>query len=188
MFTITWGSDYAGYINQAKSIFDGNLSQYIEDRFYLIGLSENQKDPVYTPFGFPLLILSTFFLHNWNLLILKVVTPISLLAIFVLSLKIFKRKKYTSLLVVPIFNPWIIDQFRELTTELPALVFLCLGLSNKKFRSMFFVISFLIRPSYLLFMGCFYFINLIKSKKILEISKFIILLLASVLIPNYSIK
>ena len=184
MFTITWGSDYAGYINQAKSIYDGNLSQYIEDRFYLIGLSENQKDPVYTPFGFPLLILSTFFLHNWNLLILKVVTPISLLAIFVLSLKIFKRKKYTSLLVLPVFNPWIIDQFRELTTELPALVFLCLGFSNKKFRHVYFIISFLIRPSYLLFIGCFYFIDLIKSKKIIEISKFILLLTVSILIPK----
>ena len=90
---------------------------------------------------------------------------------------------------MPIFNPWIIDQFRELTTELPALVFLCLGLSNKKIRPMYFIISFfLIRPSYLLFIGCFYFIDLIKSKKIIEISKFILLLTVSILIPNYSIK
>ena len=132
MFTITWGSDYAGYINQAKSIFDGNLSQYIEDRFYLIGLSENQKDPVYTPFGFPLLILSTFFLQL-EFVNTKSCNPNFSFSNICFVSKNFQTEKIHFSFSLPIFNPWIIDQFRELTTELPALVFLCLGLSNKKF-------------------------------------------------------
>ena len=48
-------------------------------------------------------------------------------------------------------NPFFIDQFRDITTELIALFFLLLGIYFSRFKNIYFLTAVLIRPSYFVF-------------------------------------
>ena len=52
---LTWGTDYAGYINLAKAFNDGRLSEYVESRLLLTSYTTTTSEPVYTPIGFSLI-------------------------------------------------------------------------------------------------------------------------------------
>ena len=56
---LTWGSDYAGYINLALALSEGEVSEYVDKRTLLSSYTTTTTEPVYTPAGFPLIILVT---------------------------------------------------------------------------------------------------------------------------------
>ena len=56
---LTWGSDYAGYINLALALSEGEVSEYVSKRTLLSSYTTTTTEPVYTPVGFPLIILIT---------------------------------------------------------------------------------------------------------------------------------
>ena len=80
-------------------------------------------EPVYTPVGFPIVIYLLKFIHNWDLLILKVITPISVVGIYLILNKIIRTNLEKFIILVALLNPFIIDQFRDLNTEMPAMFF-----------------------------------------------------------------
>ena len=158
-FTVlTWGSDYAGYINLAKALSDGTLSEYVESRLLLTSYTSTTSEPVYTPLGFSLIILTTSFIHNWNVLIIKIITPLICIGLYFLLTNMF-NKNYEKILTFSILlNPFYIDQFRNITTELVALFFLLLGIHLSKYKFIYFIISVLIRPSYFIFVSVYLFV------------------------------
>lgn len=60
----TVGDDFALYLRQARSIFEGNISQVISDNRFLWANSTLVTPPIY-PWGFPLLLSP--FVHLWGL-------------------------------------------------------------------------------------------------------------------------
>ena len=91
---ISWGSDYGGYINLAKAINEGNLSSYVDTRSEINSFSNTTNEPIYTPVGFSLIFIASQFIHNWNLLIMKLITPLALILIYLLLNKMLSAIYY----------------------------------------------------------------------------------------------
>ena len=153
---ISWGSDYAGYILQAKAIHNFDTQEFINTQNFLINLSENPKYPIYTPIGMPLLISVSSFLTKFDMYLVRIIIPIS---VFFVSLIIYKKNKRYPFLYSLIFvlHPTIIAQYKDaILTESLATMFFLIGLLNKnnKLKLCFFLFSILIRPSFVIFVIC----------------------------------
>ena len=103
---LTWGTDYAGYINLAKALNDGRLSEYVESRLLLTSYTATTSEPVYTPIGFSLIILITSFIHNWNVLIIKLITPIICIGLYFLITNMFNKNYEKILTFTILLNPF----------------------------------------------------------------------------------
>lgn len=54
---ISWGDDFALYLRQARSVFDGNIGQVIADnRFNVLNAAKPGFSPIAYPWGWPLLL------------------------------------------------------------------------------------------------------------------------------------
>ncbi len=153
---ISWGSDYAGYILQAKAIHNFDTQEFINTQNFLINLSENPKYPIYTPIGMPLLISASSFLTKFDIYLVRIIIPIS---VFFVSLIIYKKNKRYPFLYSLIFvlHPTIITQYKDaILTESLATMFFLIALFNKnnKLKLCFFLLSILIRPSFIIFVIC----------------------------------
>ena len=97
---LSWGG-YAGYVLQAKVALSRDFYNFIDSQSILYSYTEFQRDPVYTPIGLPILmnILSIF--HNWNLILIKLIIPISLFLLFLLIIKHENIHDYKSLIFIP---------------------------------------------------------------------------------------
>jgi len=181
---ISWGSDYAGYILQAKAIQSFSTQEFIDTQSFLINLSENPKYPVYTPIGMPLLISISSFLTNFDLYSVRIFIPIS---VFLISLIIYKKNKRYSFFYSLIFilHPTIIGQYKDaVLTESTATLFFLLGLFSRhdKFRLIFYILSILIRPTFLIFVIC----DIIFEKK--NLLKNLLSIILSLLVVNFLTK
>ncbi|MBI5089527.1 MAG: hypothetical protein HZB15_11910, partial [Actinobacteria bacterium] len=61
----TQGDDFALYLRQARSIFDGDTNQVIADNRVAVLNSNNGFSPIGYPWGWPLLLSP--FVHLWGL-------------------------------------------------------------------------------------------------------------------------
>ena len=170
---LTWGSDYAGYINLALAFSEGGISEYVESRTVLSYYTTTTTEPVYTPVGFPLLILATQLIHSWNVILIKLITPLICVGLFFLLIKIFSKNYEKIIIFVVMLNPFFIDQFRDITTELIALFFLLLGIYFSRFKNIYFFTAVLIRPSYFVFVIIYLFLNYLKKRNLNEIIYFV---------------
>ena len=59
------GDDFALYLRQARSIFDGDTAQVVADNRFAVINSDNGFSPIAYPWGFPLLLSP--FVHLWGL-------------------------------------------------------------------------------------------------------------------------
>jgi hypothetical protein len=59
------GDDFALYLRQARSIFDGDISQVVADNRFAVLNSGGAFSPIAYPWGFPLLLAP--FVHQWGL-------------------------------------------------------------------------------------------------------------------------
>ena len=175
---ISWGSDYGGYINLANAINENNLSNYVNLKTEINSFSNTTNEPIYTPVGFSLIFLVSQFLHNWNLLIMKLVTPLALILIYLLLDKMLNKNYEKIIILLALFNPFIINQFRDLTTEITSLLFLLLGIHLNKLKSVYFIIAVLIRPSYFVFIIIYFLLQYIKQKKLDGVFSFIFFLIS----------
>ena len=160
---ISWGDDYAGYILQSEAMFSNSTNDFIEIQKYLFTLSENPRYAIYTPIGMPVLIGLTSFFTNYDPYLVKLIIPI-LLVIIAIVLKNYQTNFITILLL---FHPTITDQYRDILGEIPATLFLLLGIKSKNLyiKNLFFVFCCLIKPTFIIFV-CTYLI--FTSKKILK--------------------
>lgn len=63
---ISWGDDFALYLRQARSVFDGNVGQVIADnRFNVMNAAKPGFSPIAYPWGWPLLLSP--FVRLWGL-------------------------------------------------------------------------------------------------------------------------
>ena len=133
---ISWGSDYAGYILQAKAIHNFDTQEFINTQNFLINLSENPKYPIYTPIGMPLLISVSSFLTKFDMYLVRIIIPIS---VFFVSLIIYKKnKRYPflySLIFVLLFE---VLKFRYSLHEL----FLQVASGHQYYKLLFFYLIF----------------------------------------------
>ena len=185
---LTWGTDYGGYINLAKAFNDGRLSEYVESRLLLTSYTTTTSEPVYTPIGFSIIILLTSFIHNWNVLIIKLITPLICIGLYFLITNMFNKKYEKILTFTILLNPFYIDQFRNITTELVALFFLLLGIHLSKFKFIYFIISVLIRPSFFVFVSIYLFFDYLKKRNAKEILNFLTVLISIQIFLNYYLK
>ena len=181
---LSWGG-YAGYVLQAKVALSRDFYNFIDSQSILYSYTEFQRDPVYTPIGLPILmnILSIF--HNWNLILIKLIIPISLFLLFLLIIKHENIHDYKSLIFIPFINPAVIEEFRDIQSEIPGLLFFFLGIYTKHsiFKNFFFIVSILFRPTFVPLVLLFFILQK-KSlkKKIINLSVFTILFSSLVLI------
>lgn len=164
--TLSWGG-YAGYVLQSKVALSKEFYNFIEIQSLLYSYTEFQRDPIYTPIGLPILMNLTSIFHSWNLLFMKLLIPISL---YLLLLTIFKNEsvgKFRLILFIPFVNPAIIDEFRDIQSEIPGLLFLFLGIYIKKssIKPIFFIISILFRPTFVPLVLLFFLFQETSLKK-----------------------
>lgn len=171
---LTWGSDYAGYINLALALSEGGVSEYIESRTLLSSYTTTTTEPIYTPVGFPLIILVTQFIHEWEVLYIKFITPLICIGLYFVLINMFTKNYEKIIIFVIMLNPFFIDQFRDVTTELIALFFLLIGIYFSKFKNIYFFISILVRPSYFVFVIIYLFLNYLKKRNLNEIIYFVL--------------
>lgn len=177
---ISWGDDYAGYILQSQAMFNNSSEEFIEKQKFLFSLSENPKFPIYTPIGMPLLIGFTSFLTNHDPYLIKLLIPIFL---FLISL-ILKNHNTNLLTILLLFHPTITDQFKDILGEIPAVLFLLLGVKSKNLllKNLFFTLSCLIRPTFIIFTVIYLIFS--SKKRIKDFSILLLYLLMSQLISQ----
>ena len=166
---ISWGSDYAGYILQGKAMLLLESNLFIKKQIFLHGLSLNPKYPIYAPVGMPLLLGGVSTLTN-NIYFLKALIPISM---FIICLIVRKNIHNYLIPLILCIHPSILDQYRDIGTEIPATMFLLLGFfsKNQYLRILYLLISCLIRPTFIIFVVIEYVLN--KNKKINEFILFL---------------
>ena len=78
------------------------------------------------------------------------IIPISLFLLFLLIIKHENIHDYKSLIFIPFINPAVIDEFRDIQSEIPGLLFFFLGIYTKHsiFKNFFFIVSILFRPTF----------------------------------------
>src|SRR5512138_2302493 len=66
-----WGDDFASYIMQAESIWNGTMQQFAEHNSFTIFESSSQIGPVAYPWGYPLILVPVYALKGLHPLPLK---------------------------------------------------------------------------------------------------------------------
>lgn len=61
----TQGDDFALYLRQARSVFDGDIAAVVADNRFAVLYSDNSFSPIAYPWGWPLLLAP--FVHLWGL-------------------------------------------------------------------------------------------------------------------------
>lgn len=184
---LSWGGDYAHYMLQGLNLND--LNDFISKQHYLNSLTSNNRFAIYTPFGLPVLFNITSFLHMWNIYYVKLITPISFLIVTYCAFKLINIKYLKYIYIIFLLNPHLLGSFKEIYSEFPAFAFFMIGLTFKNSsiaKSIFFFISFSIRPSYLIFI----FIDLIfewkNNNKIKDLIIFVFIFMTSNLLFYFS--
>lgn len=161
---LDWSGDYALYILQARSLESGSFNNLVEKVNLSFMLSKNSVpySPDYYPFGLSIIFLITSKLHNWNILYLKLLNPITLVAIFFLLIKSTKLKKsqdyLLTLLCVVIANNLLF--FSNLQPSLVSsffivLSYLCFDNNKKNISILFFLIACVVRTNSVIFIVYF---------------------------------
>ena len=127
-----WGDDFASYIMQAKSILNGNPSEFIERNTFTIFESSFQIGPVAYPWGYPLILTPVLMLKGVHPLTLKL-PGLFFFAGFLICLYLLIKDRLTwteSLLLVSLFafNPTLVKFTDYILSDIPFLFFIFLGL------------------------------------------------------------
>jgi len=177
---ISWGSDYAGYILQAKAMINFDSNEFISNQTFLAGLSDNPKYPIYTPLGMPLIIGVTSIFHNFDPFYVRYLVPIS---VFLIAVLIFRKCREHSLFLAILFllNPTITNQYKDAVfTESIGILFFLYGstVKNTKIKTLLYIFSVLIRPTFILLVMCDIFFSYRKNLS----SKYIVLFLCLIIV------
>lgn len=171
-----WGDDWAWYVLQAKSIWEGTTDEFIEISNFTNYQSTTHLGPLAYPWGYPLLLVPFYAWNGLSPLTLKI-PGLIFYAGFLICLYLFAKSRLTqteSLLLVSLFafNPLLVGFLDHILSDIPFLFFSTLTLylvtqqseSRTRFAligaSVFFT-TFL-RATGLLLLGCFLIIEFFK--------------------------
>src|SRR5262245_6437478 len=127
-----WGDDWAWYVLQAKSIWDGTTDEFIEISDFTNYQSTSHLGPLAYPWGFPLFLAPFYALNGISPLTLKI-PGLLFYAGFLLVLYLFSTSRFTraeSLLFVALFafNPMLLFFTDYILSDIPFLFFSTLTL------------------------------------------------------------
>ncbi|MDQ3191183.1 MAG: glycosyltransferase family 39 protein [Bacteroidota bacterium] len=162
-----WGDDFALYIRQAQSIINGTQQQCLEDNTFAMDRSSGPTGPYLYPWGFPLILATTYTLSGFNLLAFKFTGIVFFLLSLLLTYFIFKKRSTSNALIIVAligFNPYFISFTDNVLSDFPFLFFSLLSLfliykivlaSNEEYKHFLWYLflgfvlfySFYIRPN-----------------------------------------
>ena len=127
-----WGDDWAWYVLQAKSIWEGTTDEFIEISDFTNYQSTSHLGPLAYPWGYPLILAPFYALNGISPLTLKIPALI-FYAGFLLVLYLFASSRLTrteSLLLVSLFafNPLLLGFLDQILSDVPFLFFSTLTL------------------------------------------------------------
>ena len=169
-----WGDDFAWYILQAKSIFNGTTDEFMEQSAFTNQQSTTHLGPLAYPWGFPLILVPVYAIKGISPLALKL-PGLVFFAGFLVCLYFLLRVRLTiteSLILVALFafNPLLLQFLDQILSDIPFLFFSTLSLflmTRKPVRGIFhypligaavFFTAFL-RVTGVLLLGCFLIIE-----------------------------
>jgi hypothetical protein len=178
-----WGDDFAWYILQARSIWNGTTDQFMEQSAFTNQQSTTHLGPLAYPWGYPLILTPVFAVKGISPLGLKL-PALVFYAGFLVCLYLLLKTRLTqteSLLVVALFafNPLLLEFLDQILSDIPFLFFSTLSLllmTQKDQRSTLhsvligaaiFFTTFL-RVTGILLLGCFLiveFFRLLKERR-----------------------
>ena len=127
-----WGDDWAWYVLQAKSIWEGTTDEFIEISDFTNYQSTSHLGPLAYPWGYPLILTPFYALNGVSPLTLKI-PGLLLYAGFLFFLYLFSRSRLTlpeSLILVSLFafNPMLLLFTDQILSDIPFLFFSTLTL------------------------------------------------------------
>lgn len=172
-----WGDDFAWYILQAKSIWDGTTDQFMEESAFTNYQSTTHLGPLAYPWGYPLILTPVYAIKGINPLALKL-PGLFFFAGFLVCLYFLMKDRLTkneSLLVVSLFafNPLLLQFLDQILSDIPFLFFSTLSLlliTRQDKRNIFqyaligiaiFLTAFL-RVTGILLLGCFLIVEFFR--------------------------
>ena len=127
-----WGDDFAAYIMQAKSIFSGDMRNFVEHNGITIHQSSAQIGPVAYPWVYPLMLTPVYAAKGISPLALKL-PGLFFFAGFLICIYLWTKTRLTrseSLLFVSLFafNPLLLNFLDQILSDIPFLFFSTLAL------------------------------------------------------------
>jgi hypothetical protein len=125
-----WGDDFAGYIMQARGLATGTLAETANRLRFFADHSTVIIAPAFYPWGFPLLLAPIYAFCGLNIIALKAVGLVFLIASLAASYLIFRLglTKFQSLLATAILgiSPAFLAMGTQILSDVPCLFF-CLS-------------------------------------------------------------
>lgn len=178
-----WGDDFAWYILQAKSIWEGTTDEFMEVSAFTNYQSTTHLGPLAYPWGYPLILTPFYAVKGISPLVLKL-PGLLFYAGFLVCLYFLMRDRLSqteSLLIVSLFafNPLLLQFLDQILSDIPFLFFSTLSLllitrQDKRgilphilIGAAIFFTTFL-RVTGILLLGCFLtveFLRLLNNRK-----------------------
>ncbi len=127
--TVDWGGDYAMYITEAMNIAQ---HQPVDNTHYVYNSNAPMLGPPLYPVGFPLLLAPVCLIFGNNIPAMIVYMSLILIVLAVV-LQLFFRRYFSKtvsviLVLVVLYNPWILQFKNEILADIPFTLFFILTL------------------------------------------------------------
>ena len=173
-----WGDDFAWYILQAKSIWNGTTNEFIKQSAFTNDQSTTYVGPLAYPWGYPLLLVPSYAIKGIHPLALKL-PSLFFYTGFLACLYLLMKARLSgaeSLLLVSLFafNPLLLQFLDQILSDIPYLFFSTLSLwlvtkegkhstqQNILIGVSIFLVTFL-RATGILLLGCFLLVEFFRS-------------------------
>ncbi len=127
-----WGDDFASYIMQAESIWNGTTRDFVQHNSFTIFESSKQIGPVAYPWGYPLILTPVVALKGISPLALKIPSLLFyagfLICLFFLMKKQLSQTESLLLVCLFAFNPLLLKFLDQILSDIPFLFFSTLAL------------------------------------------------------------
>jgi hypothetical protein len=172
-----WGDDFAWYILQAKSIWNGTTNEFVQQSAFTNDQSTTYVGPLAYPWGYPLILIPSYAIKGIHPLALKL-PALFFYAGFLVCLYLLMKARLSqaeSLLLVSLFafNPLLLQFLDQILSDIPYLFFSTLSLwlitkegkrsaqQNILIGVSIFLVTFL-RATGILLLGCFLMVEFLK--------------------------
>jgi hypothetical protein len=172
-----WGDDFAWYILQAKSIWNGTTNEFIQQSAFTNDQSTTYVGPLAYPWGYPLILIPSYAIKGIHPLALKI-PALFFYAGFLVCLYLLMKARLShaeSLLLVSLFafNPLLLQFLDQILSDIPYLFFSTLSLwlitkegkrsaqQNILIGVSIFLVTFL-RATGILLLGCFLIVEFFR--------------------------
>jgi hypothetical protein len=172
-----WGDDFAWYILQAKSIWTGTTSEFIQQSAFTNSESTTYVGPLAYPWGYPLILIPAYAIKGIHPMALKLPAVLFYAGFLVClyALLQVRLSQTESLLLVAVFafNPLLLRFLDQILSDIPFLFFSTLALwlvTRKQTRTLqdnmvigvcIFLVTFL-RATGILLLGCFLLVEFFR--------------------------